>query len=102
MEATLVYLVLHVADPIVSEVLENFRENPFQCVVARLTDAGRARLLNGVVLVIADVERRAVEMATVVGGIAIMLAQAEDIVLGTRDGGDDNLAGIDVLYILGV
>ena len=100
MIAALVDFVFHVAGATVAKILENLGENPFEGVVTSLTNFGCSRFLNGVIFIVTDVEGGAIEMAAIVGCIAIMLAQAEDVIFGACHRSDDDLTGIDALHIL--
>ena len=75
--------VFDVAATIAAHVAENLREYPLEGVVAHL--AG-----DGLVAVVADVNSGAVEVAGVLGGVAITPTQAGYVLLGTQDAGDDD------------
>ena len=51
------------------------------------------------VAVVADIDGGAIEVARVVGGIAVVTLQTGHIVLGTHDAGDDNLVQGHTLHV---
>ena len=75
MEAALLNLVLNETTLLLAHIAEHLREHPLQRVVAHLSAARSVGVLNGVVAVVADVERSALEMARVLGGVRVTAAQ---------------------------
>ena len=62
-EAALLNLVLDIATVLLAHVAEHFGEHPLERIVLNLTAMRAFGILDGLVAVIADVERGAVEMA---------------------------------------
>ena len=84
MEATLMHLVFDVAAVLIAEIPQHLAEHPFQGIILNLS----ARLvlgLNLLVSVVADIERGAIKMARILGGITITGSQFRHIILGAQD-----------------
>ena len=92
MKASLLDFILDIGTLSAADIAEHLREHPLQRVVAHL-------LLYGVIAVVADVEGGAIEVARVVGGIAIMALQSGHIVLGAQNAGNDELIEGHTLHV---
>ena len=73
-EAALLNLVLNEAPLLLAHIAEHLREHPLQRVVAHLSAARSVGVRHGVIAVVADVERGAVEVARVLGGVRVAAA----------------------------
>ena len=95
-EATLVHLILDITTIPLTEIAQHLAEHPLQGIVLHLS----ARLLaslNLLISVVAHIKGGAIEMARVLGGIAIASAELRHIVLCAEDARHDNLVQRDAL-----
>ena len=93
----MLHLIFNITALLLTKVAEDFGEYPFQCVVAHCTTSGAFGVLHCYITVIAKVEGGAIEMATVLGGILVAVAQLLNVVLGAKNTRDDNLVKGDAL-----
>lgn len=91
-ETALLYLVLDVAAFLFAHVAQHLGKHPFQSVVAHLA-------AYGMVTVVTNVERSAIQVAGVLRGIAVMPTELYHIVPGTQDTGDYQLVQRNALGI---
>ncbi len=90
MEATLLHLIFDIAAVLLTEIAQHLGEYPFQGIILHLA----ARLFSGLnllIAVVADIEGSTIEMARILGSIAISGTQFRHIILGTQDARHDNL-----------
>ena len=99
MKAALLHLVLDKAATLFAHVTKHLAEHKLQRVVADTTATGTGGVFHRLIAVIADVERRAIEMAGVFGGIAIEAAQPCHVILRTEHTGDDETVEGYTFYI---
>ena len=82
--AALLHLVLDIASSLIALVAQHFGEYPFQRIVTHF-----AR--QGLIAIITDVNRSAIEMATLLSSIGIMTLQLSHILHRTQHTGDNEL-----------
>ena len=87
----MLHLIFNITALLLTKVAEDFGEYPFQCVVAHCTTSGTFGVLHCYITVIAKVECGAIEMATVLGGILVAVAQFLHVILGAQHACDDYL-----------
>ena len=95
METTLLDFVFDIATALIALVAENFGEYPLEGIVA---DGS----CDGMVTVVADVNRGTEEMARAFGGIGVVALQLGDVVDGAQHAGDDELVERHALIIQAV
>ena len=88
MEAALLNLIFDIATTILTHIVKHLAEDKLQCVVTDLTTTGTLWILNGLIAIVADIERGAVEMTRLLGCIWIILTQLGHIDLRTEHTGD--------------
>ena len=90
MEATLFYFIFDITAVLLTEIPQHLTENPLQGIILHLT----ARLLlrlNLLVSIVADIKGCTIEMARILGSIAVSGSQFRHIILCTQDTGNDDL-----------
>ena len=102
MEAALLDLVLDVAASLLADIAEHLREHPFERVALHGTALRLSGRRDRGEAIIADVERGAEEVATLLSGIPITLLEASHIVLRPQDTRHDNLMEWNTFYIQAV
>ena len=95
MEAALFDFVLDIGTLVATDVAEHFGEYPFEGVVAHLA-------VDGMIAVVADIEGGAVEVAGVVGGVAIVTLQLPDVFHRAHHTGDGELGDGHAFHIQAV
>ena len=98
MEATLVHLIFNIAAVLVAEIAEHLGEHPFQGIILHLS----ARLFTGLNLLIAvvtDIEGSTIEMARILGSIAVSGTQFRHIILGAQNARHDNLMPVSYTHL---
>ena len=98
-ETALLHLVFDVAALLLAHITEHLTEHPLQRIVAHHAATRPIGILHRLIAVVADIERRAVEMAGVLGGITVTATQLCDIVLRTEHAGDNQLVEGHTLHI---
>ena len=98
-EATLLYLVLDIATIPFAHIAEHLAEYPFQCIVAYHAARWTVGVLNRLIAIVADIEGSTIEMARLLGGIAVTTAKLHYILLRTKHAGDNELMERDMLDI---
>ena len=94
MEASLILLMLHVALAALFKVAQHLAKHHLQCIGRYTLHRMPLHLFGLEEALPRDVERGAIHVRTVLRGIAIALAQAVHIMLGTKYGSDDDAVGI--------
>ena len=90
MKATLVHLVFDITAVLLTEIPQHLAENPLQGIILHL--AARLFLrLNLLIPVVADIEGSTIEMARILGSIAVSGSQFRHIILCTQDTGNNDL-----------
>ena len=89
MKTALLHFVFDVAAALFTHIAQHLGEHPLQRVVAHHAARGAVGILNRLIAVITDVEGGAVEMAGVLGGIAVAPAELHHIVLRAQHARDD-------------
>ena len=59
----LLHFVFYVAALILAHIVQDFAEHPFERIILYLTTLGAIGVLDCLIAVVADIERRAIEMA---------------------------------------
>ena len=95
----MLHLIFDITTILVAEVTQHLTQYPFQTVVTNLSAGRPFGRFHRLVAVIADVDRCAIQVATVIRSIEIATAQTFHITLGAGDTGDDNLVERDILHI---
>lgn len=84
METTLLDLVFDITASILTHIVKHLTEDELQRVVAYLTSMRTLWVFYGLITVVTDIERGAVEMARLLGCIGIILTQLSHIGLRTE------------------
>ena len=95
------HLVFHPTTTLLAQVGEHFREHLFQPHIGngRLLRINWRFFLDEQIAVVGDVESRAVHVATVLRGVAVVATKPSDILLRTQYAGDDNLVRLQSLNL---
>ena len=101
METALSHFVFHPTTTLLAQVAQHLRQHLFQSYIGhrRLLGIRLGLLLDGEIAVVGDVESRAVHVATVLGGVAVVATKPSDILLRTQYAGDDNLMRLQSLNL---
>ena len=89
MKAALFHLILDETTALLTHVPQHLREYELQRIIANSTSGRAFRVFHRLVAVVADVERRTIEVARILGGITVDTTQTAHILLGTQHAGDD-------------
>ena len=84
METALLHLVFHKAAVLLAHIVEHLAEHPFQCVVAHFATLRTFGVFHGLVAVVAHIEGGAVEVAAILGGIAVVSAKLDNVGLASK------------------
>lgn len=98
-EATLLYLVLDIATIPFAHIAEHLAEYPFQRIVAYHAARWTVGVLNRLIAIVADIEGSTIEMARLLGGIAVTTAKLHYILLRTKHAGDNQFVERNALHI---
>lgn len=90
METALFAFVLHVAITGFASITQDFGEDILEGVVANGTPLRLVGRRDSMIAGVGNVEGGAQTMTTLLGSINIYAAQANNILLGTQDAGDDD------------
>ena len=101
METALPHFVFHPTATLLAQVAQHLRQHLFQSNIGhrRLFGIRLGFLLDGEIAIVGNVEGRAVHVATVLGGVAVVATKASDILLRTQYAGDDNLMRLQSLNL---
>ena len=102
MKAPLLHLVFDVAATLFAHIAQHLAQHVFQAVVTHSPARRSIRILNRFVAVVTDVEGGTIQMARVLGSIAVMSAQLGHIGLGTQHAGNNGAMQGNALYIQAV
>lgn len=101
METSLLHLIFDITSVSLTKITEHLAQHPFQGVVLHLS-ARSLSGLHGLIPIIAYVECGAIEVAGVLGGIAIASTELRHIILGAEDARHDDLMERDALDLQGI
>lgn len=101
MEASLLHLIFDITSVLLTEITEHLAQHPFQGIVLHLS-ARSLGGLHGLVPIITYIESGAIEVAGVLGGIAIASTEFRYIILGTENARHDDLMERDALDLQGI
>ena len=97
METVLLFLIFHVAGALVVQVFQDLRERGAQILGRNVRIGPFPEFGNFDIAPVGQVERGPVPVRGILGGIGVFLHESADIFLGAKDGGDDQLVGIQSL-----
>ena len=98
-ETALLHLVFDIAAVLAAHVVEHLAQDEFQRVVAHLAAVGAVRVFHRLIAVIADVYRRAIQVARVFCGVAIVASQFSHILLCAQYAGHDEAVQGHAFYL---
>ena len=99
MEATLLDFIFNITLLLLSDVTQYFAQHPFECVVLNGSSLWFAWRRDRREAIVADIERGAETMATLVGSVSVSLRQSSHIVFRPQHTRHDNPMQRNTFYI---
>ncbi len=99
METALLNFILYITASFIALVAQHLSQDPLQSVVAHGAEFRKVGIAYCFIAVVAYVERRAVEMARIFRGVAVMVTKLAYVVLGAQHTGPDDSMQRYALYL---